>query len=63
MKESDIIAEVRKPDGAKLSQQGVRDCIATCRSHGGFLWNGELSSRQASQDLTCRPERLSSAWC
>lgn len=41
---ADILAEVCKQDGSRVSQQGVRDCIATCKSHGGIFWNGELSA-------------------
>lgn len=38
---NEIMAEVCKTDGTKMSYNGVKDCIAMCHSNGGMRWDGD----------------------
>jgi hypothetical protein len=38
---NEIMAEVCKMDGSKMSYNGVKDCISMCHSNGGMRWDGD----------------------
>ena len=54
----DTIAKaMRKPDGTKLSQQGVWHCIQLCDENGGVKWDGVVETGGRSRETTDKMDK------